>query len=73
MNMITFSVTACEETGGYVARWDAPSGGGITTQGDNLTELNEMIADAVRGWFSDGERPQSVKLHFVEDPELAVA
>ncbi len=56
-----------------MARWDAPSGGGITTQGDNLTELNEMIADAVRGWFSEGERPQSVKLHFVEDPELAVA
>ena len=39
MNEITFRVEACAETGGFVARWDDPAGGGITTQGDSLAEL----------------------------------
>ena len=28
MKEITFSVERCHEGGGYVARWDAPGGGG---------------------------------------------
>ena len=44
---IIFQVEPCAETGGYVARWDAPSGGGITTQGDSFAESDAMIADAV--------------------------
>jgi len=69
---ITFNVTACQETGGYVARWDdKPGHGGITTQGETLSELEEMITDAVAGYF-ESDRPQTVKLHFIEDPVLAV-
>lgn len=73
VNEITFDIEACLETGGFVARWDDPKGGGITTQGDTLTELQAMIADAVKGYFDAGQQPQSVRLHFVEDPALALA
>ena len=70
---IVFNVTACQETGGYVARWDdKPGHGGITTQGETLSELEEMITDAVAGYFEATKRPQKVKLHFVEDPVLAL-
>ena len=47
---ITF-VEPFAETGGCVARWDNPAGGGIATQGDSLAELDSMIADAVAGYF----------------------
>ena len=70
---ITFQVEPCGETGGYVARWDAPEGGGITTQGDSLAELDAMITDAVGGYFEPEKRPKRVRLHFSEDPVLAVA
>jgi predicted RNase H-like HicB family nuclease len=72
-NSIVFNVTSCPETGGYVARWDDKLGrGGITTQGETLSELEEMIADAVAGYFNSSDRPHKVKLHFVEDPILAL-
>ena len=73
MNEITFRIEACGETGGFVARWDAPEGGGITTQGDSLAELHAMIADAVKGYFEPGQLPRRVRLHFEEDPTLALA
>ncbi|MBI5385335.1 MAG: 2-oxoisovalerate dehydrogenase [Verrucomicrobia bacterium] len=73
MNEITFCIEACGETGGFVARWDAPEGGGITTQGDSLAELHAMIADAVKGYFKPGQHPRRVRLHFLEDPTLALA
>ncbi len=63
----------CDETGGYVARWDDPEGGGITTQGDSFAELDAMVRDAVEGYFADGEKPSGVRLHFVDDPVLVVA
>jgi predicted RNase H-like HicB family nuclease len=50
---VTFYLTPCDETGGYVARWDDPTRGGITTQGDSLAELDEMVRDAVDGYFAD--------------------
>jgi predicted RNase H-like HicB family nuclease len=59
-----FDVEPCRATGGYVARWDAPGGGGITTQGDSFAELDTMIADAVLGYFEAERRPKSVRLHF---------
>jgi predicted RNase H-like HicB family nuclease len=60
---ILFNVTPCRETGGYVARWDdLPEKGGITTQGETLSELEEMIADAVSGYFDSPDRPQKVNL-----------
>ena len=70
---ITFRVEPCAETGGYVARWDDPKGGGITTQGDTLAELQSMVADAVSGYFDGAGAPARVKLHFVQDPIIAVA
>jgi predicted RNase H-like HicB family nuclease len=70
---ITLRVEPCLETGGFVARWDAPGGGGITTQGDSFAELDAMIADAVDGYFEPGQRPKRVRLHFTEDPVLAIA
>ena len=73
MLTLTFDVSMCADTGGYVARWDDPAGGGITTQGDTFAELDAMVRDAVDGYFQDRERPSAVKLHFVEDPVLAVA
>lgn len=72
MAEITLQVEPCRETGGYVARWDDPQGGGITTQGDTLEELHAMIADAVRGYFEPGQHPRQVRLHFLEDPALVL-
>ena len=70
---IVFHIEPCVETGGYVARWDAPRGGGITTQGDSFAELDAMIADAVGGYFGPKQRPKRIRLHFSQDPILAVA
>jgi predicted RNase H-like HicB family nuclease len=73
MSKISFTITPCQETGGYVARWDDPKGGGIVTQGDTFGELDAMIIDAVSGYFQDQDGPAQIQLHFSEDPVLAVA
>lgn len=73
MQVLRFEVTSCPETGGYVARWDDPAGGGITTQGDSFAELDAMVRDAVAGYFADRALPTAIRLHFVDDPVLAVA
>lgn len=70
---IVFDVEPCVATGGYVARWDAPGGGGIATQGDSFGELDVVIADAVSGYFEPNQRPRSIRLHFSQDPILAVS
>jgi len=70
MKEITFQVAPCPETGGYVARWDDLTGGGITTQGDSLEELTRMVSDAVMGYFEPDQHPRRVRLHFEEDPAL---
>ena len=70
---IAFTVTPCAETGGFVARWDDPAGGGISTQGDTLAELQDMITDAVRGYFDGASVPSRMRLHFTKDPVFAVA
>lgn len=48
-------------------------GGGITTQGDSFADLDEMVRDAVEGYFADREKPAALRLHFVDDPVLLVA
>ena len=73
MNEILFTVESCPENSGFVARWDDPQGGGITTQGDSLTELYSMIADAVAGYFEPSTQPRRVRLHFTQDPVSALA
>jgi predicted RNase H-like HicB family nuclease len=59
---IIFDVESCEATGGYVARWNEPDGGGITTQGDSFGELDRMIADAIAGYFEPDQPPKNVRL-----------
>jgi hypothetical protein len=71
MDEIIFQVETCPESGELVASWDAPNGGGITTQGRDLGDLEEQVADAVRCHFDSEELPKRVRLHFVSDPVLA--
>jgi len=54
MNEILFQVETSD--GMFVASWDAPEGGGITTQGKDLRDLQEQVADAVRCHFGSVER-----------------
>lgn len=70
---IRFDVSSCNETGGFVARWDDPGGGGICTQGESIADLETMLRDAVAGYFADKEKPTRIQLHFVEDPQLVMA
>ena len=71
---ITFTVERDEESSLLVAVWDDPSGrGGITTQGGDLRELQDMVKDAVVCYFDEGKAPPHILLHFVSDPVLATA
>jgi len=70
MQEITLQVECDEESGWLVATWDSPDGGGITTQGSDLRELQEQVQDAVRCHFDPGEAPRRIRLHFVTDPVL---
>jgi predicted RNase H-like HicB family nuclease len=69
-NEIAFTVERDSESGWFCASWDAPGGGGITTQGRALSELEANIMEAVRCHFEDTELPKRVRLHFLEDPVL---
>lgn len=71
MSEITFNVERCAESGMLTASWDEPTGaGGITTQGQDLTELQEMVKDAVLCHFEEGKAPDAIRFHFVDDPVL---
>ncbi len=72
MSEIIFEVKEDEVDGGYVA---TALGHAIATQGDTVDELREMVRDAVRCHFGDGEAgemPGLIRLHFVKDELLAV-
>jgi predicted RNase H-like HicB family nuclease len=76
MHEITFNVERDEEAACFIASWDDPAGkGGITTQGEDLRELQEMILDATTAYFhaSGTKAPSRVRLHFIADPELLLA
>jgi predicted RNase H-like HicB family nuclease len=70
MSEITLIVERDEETGWFIASWDAPGGGGITTQARDLRELEPNVREAVRCHFEPGQIPRSIRLHFVSDPVL---
>ncbi len=53
-----------EAEGGYSAR---ALGHPIFTQADTLDELREMVRDAVRLHFEEGERPAVIRLHRTYD------
>jgi hypothetical protein len=73
MSEITFQVQRDEDSGLLVASWDAPEGGGITTEGKDLRELQEQVTDAVACHFEGEATPQRIRLHFVSDPILIPA
>jgi len=68
---IVFRVEPCEKSGILVASWDEPAGrGGITTQGNDLRDLQEQVAEAVRCHFEPGTVPRKIRFHFISDPVL---
>jgi hypothetical protein len=74
MEEITFQVQRDEASALLVAWWDDPSGsGGITTQGEDLGDLQHQIIDAVAAHFEDVEAPRQIRVHFVSDPILVPA
>jgi len=71
MDEITLQVERDEESGWLVAFWDAPGGtGGITTQGQDLRDLQQQVTEAVAAYFDEGQVPGRIRLHFVHDPIL---
>lgn len=72
MQTITFTI-AQESDGGFTAWWDDPMGGGISTQGATLEEVEAGILDAVKCHFEAENRPSRVLLHFASDLSLVVA
>ena len=69
MDEITLQVERDEESGWLVASWDAPDGsGGITTQGQDLRDLQQQVTEAVAAHFDEGLAPHGIRLHFVSDP-----
>lgn len=70
MGEITFQIQRDEDSGWLIASWDDPEGGGITTQGKDLRELQEQITDAVACHFYGEEAPRRIRLHFISDPIL---
>ena len=71
---ITLQVERDKDSGWLVASWDAPNGaGGITTQGQDLRDLQQQVTDAVAAYFDEGAVPRRIRLHFVSDPILVQA
>ena len=60
MKEITLRVDRDDDTGWLVASWDATdNGGGITTQGKDLGDLQTNVREAVRCHFGKGKAPRS--------------
>jgi predicted RNase H-like HicB family nuclease len=56
---ITLQVERDEDSGWLVASWDAPNGaGGITTQGQDLRDLQQQVTEAVAAYFDEGAVPR---------------
>ena len=74
MDEITLRIERDHESGWLVASWDAPgAAGGITTQGEDLSDLQRQIGEAVSAYFEEGAAPARIRLHFVSDPILVRA
>jgi predicted RNase H-like HicB family nuclease len=70
---VEITVRVWQEEDTYIASWDDPSGGGLTTQGETLRELLDMVEEAAELYFFEKgrKRPVRVRLHFIKDPVLA--
>ena len=74
MEEITLQVQRDEQSGWLVAWWDDPEGeGGITTQGQDLRDLQQQITDAVAVHFAECDVPRRIRIHFISDPILVQA
>ena len=67
-NEIVFQVRGSPE-GGYEAR---AVGYSIFTQGDDWEDLIYMLRDAVLCHFEDGEAPQAIRVHLVQNEVIPV-
>ena len=65
---IVFQVRESPE-GGYEAR---AAGYSIFTQGDDWDDLICMMRDAVLCHFDDGEAPQAIRVHLVQNEVIPV-
>ena len=65
---IIFAVSESPE-GGYEAR---ALGHSIYTQASSLSELKDLVRDAVRCHFDDATRPRVIRLHMVKDEVIPV-
>jgi hypothetical protein len=44
--------------------WDDPAGsGGITTQGQDLRDLQQQLTEADSAHFDDGDGPRRIRVH----------
>jgi hypothetical protein len=67
MDELVFEITQ-EADGGFVAECLTEA---IVTQADDWTELRGNVLEAVDAFFSDSQKPSSVRLHLVRDEVLA--
>ena len=67
MDELIFLVEDAPE-GGYTAR---ALGVSIFTEADDPDSLKEMVRDAVRCHFDEGQRPKVIRLHFVREEVIA--
>ena len=67
MEELIFLVEDAPE-GGYTAR---ALGISIFTEADDLDSLREMVRDAVRCHFDEGQGPKVIRLHFVREEVIA--
>ena len=65
---IIFIVEEAAE-GGYTARALDFS---IFTEADDASDMGEKVRDTIRCHFDEGERPRTVRLHFVRQEILTV-
>jgi len=65
---LVFEVTQ-EADGGFVAECLTEN---IVTQADTWEELRANVKDAVEGFFFDGPKPRSIRLHLVRDEVLSI-
>ena len=68
MNEIIFLVEESDE-GGYRAK---ALGESIFTEAETISELKEMIKDAVRCHFDEIHLPKMIRIHFVKEEVFAV-
>ena len=67
MDELIFLVEEAPE-GGYIAR---ALGESIFTEADDVDGLKEMVRDAVRCHFNEGQGPRVIRLHYVHEEVFA--